>query len=76
MTGTVYIKQPKTVYNLPLPPYTHINPGERLIRAKINPNSNISLTPNMSDIEDANSQTGICPMSHTHKDFLDLQEEN
>ena len=30
----------------------------------------------MSNIEDANSQTGICPMSPTLKDLLALQEEN
>ena len=30
----------------------------------------------MSDIEDANSQTGICPMSPTLKDLLALLDEN
>ena len=32
-----------------------------------------SAAPNMSGIEDANSQTGICPMSPTRKDLLALQ---
>ena len=73
---------PKLSRIFPCPPILALrrtqNLGERLVRAKItlNQNSNISLTPNMSGIEDANSQTGICPMSPTLKDLLALQAEN
>ena len=54
------------------------NLGECLIKAKIalNQNSNISLTPKLSNIENANSQTGTCPMSPTLRDFLALLDEN
>ena len=75
-------KNPKLSRIFPCPPILALrrtqNLGERLIRAKItlNPDSNISLTPNMSDIEDAHSQTGICPMSPTLKDLLALLDEN
>ena len=54
------------------------NLGERLIRAKVTSNQdpNIPLTPNLQSIADANSKTGICPMSPTLKDLLDLLDEN
>ena len=54
------------------------NLGERLISAKLtlNQDSNISLTPKLSNIEDAISQTGTCPMSATLKDLLPLLDGN
>ena len=53
------------------------NLGERLIRAKITQiqTSHASLTLNMQNLDDANSQIGSCPMSPTLKDLLALLEE-
>ena len=53
------------------------NLGERLIRAKITQSQtlNASLTLNMLNIDDSNSQIGFDPMSPTLRDLLDLLEE-
>ena len=78
-----YISNNPTLYKIfPCPPILALrrtqNLGERLIRAKItlNQDSNISLTPKLSSIENANSQTGTCPMSPTLRDLLALLDEN